>query len=74
MTLKEARAERGFTQKELAEVSGLHHVHIAKIENGTTNIGNITARNFVNLCDALNVDPHDLLPAEKQDRRGGAQG
>lgn len=73
MTLKEARAERGYTQKQLSEISGLHHIHIAKLENGTTHIGNITARNFMNLCDALMVDPHDLLPAEKQDRRGGAQ-
>lgn len=71
MTLKEARTERGYTQKELAEITGVHQVQIAKIECGMVHIGNMTARNFLNLCDALNVDPHDLLPAEKQDRRGG---
>lgn len=73
MTLKEARRERGYTLKELSQLSGVHSVQIAKVEGGATHIGNMTARNFMNLCDALHVDPHDLLPAEKQDRRGGAQ-
>lgn len=71
MTLKEARSKCKYTQKELAQLSGIHNVMIAKLESGTCHIGNITARNFMNLCDTLDVDPHDLLPAEKQDRRGG---
>jgi len=71
MTLKEARKAAGMTQKELGEASGVHPVNIARIEGGTLDIGNVTARNFLNICEALEIDPYDLLPDEINDRRGG---
>ncbi len=71
MTLKEARQAAGMTQKELGEASGVHPVNIARIETGKIDVGNLTARNFLSLCDVLGIEPSDLLPDEPSDRRGG---
>lgn len=71
MTLKEARTAEGLTQKRLAELAGVNMSLIGKLEAGTYSIGNISARSYIGLCDALGLDPHDLLPKEKSDKRGG---
>lgn len=71
MTLKEARQKAGLSQNQLADAAGVCRSTIPKYESGGRAVGNLAARNYIAICDALNVDPHDLLPAEKQDRRGG---
>ena len=71
MTLKEARLAMGFTQKELAEIAEVNHSLIGKLERNNYNIGNVTARSYIKICDAVGLDPHDLLPEESTDRRGG---
>lgn len=52
---------RGITQKELAFRSGVNIRQIQKIESGDIEPGNITAKNFMAIADALEVDPHSLL-------------
>lgn len=69
--LREARLGAGMSQRELAELAGVNLSLVQKLEYGTYNIGNIAARSYIGICDALGRDPHDLLPEEKSDRRGG---
>lgn len=49
------------SMKELAEKSGVPYITIAKVEGGTAQAGNLTARNLLALADALGVGPKDLL-------------
>ena len=65
MTLKEARNAAGYTQQQLADLSGVAKKRIEKIEGGIIKIENVSARNFIALCDACDVAPHDLLPEVK---------
>ena len=61
MTLKEAIAAKGLTQRKLEALSGVSLRQISKICTGEVEIGNITARNYIKLCDALSLEPHVLL-------------
>lgn len=55
------RARRGMTQKQLSEASGVNFRQIQKAEGGESRPGNMTAKNFLAIADALGVDPHALL-------------
>lgn len=66
MTLKEARNAAGYTQQQLADLSGVAKKRIEKIEGGIIKIENVSARNFIALCDACDIDPHELLPEMKK--------
>lgn len=59
--LEWARLGAEMSLKELAEKSGVAYITIAKVEGGTAQAGNLTARNLLALADALCVDPHDLI-------------
>lgn len=59
--LKEARQKAGMTQKELADASGVNARQIQRIENGESEIGNVTLANAAALADALGVDVRELL-------------
>ena len=59
--LEWVRVGVGMSLKELSEKSGVSYVTIAKVEGGTAQAGNLTARNLLALSDALGVDPHDLI-------------
>ena len=69
--IKEARLQADLTRKELADLANVNISLIYKLEKGEYNMGNIAARSLLNLADALDIDPHELVPAEKSDRRGG---
>ena len=56
-----ARQSKGITQKDLSVLSGVNIRQIEKIESGYIDVKNITAKNFIALSDALDVDPHSLL-------------
>ena len=71
MNLKQIRHERVFTQQKLADMAGVNVSLIRKLEGGEYNSGNIAARSLLAIADALRVDPHELLPSQKSDRRGG---
>lgn len=54
------RKERGLSQEELADLSGLHRNYIGGIERGERNVGLKAV--FV-IAKALNVTPASLLGA-----------
>lgn len=60
-TLKEARIERGLTQMKLADLSGVNIRQIRRVELGTSDAGNMSARNLLAIADVLGVDPRYLL-------------
>lgn len=58
-TVQRLRAERGWSQEDLAEESGLHRTYISGIERG---IRNPTLTVLETLAKGLKVAPADLLP------------
>lgn len=63
MSLKELRLKRGLTQAQLADkVPGVNQARISAYETGVNDIGNMTLRTALQLCDALRVaNPRKLL-------------
>lgn len=59
--LKRARTEAGLTQQELADRSGVNIRQIRRVELGTSEAGNMSARNLLAIADILGVDPRDLI-------------
>jgi len=59
--LKELRNEKGWTQEQLADASGVGRSYISEIESG---IYNPTADIICKLCKALNCTPNDLIQCE----------
>lgn len=59
--LRSLRQMRGLTQQELADKSGVNIRNIQKIESGEIKVGNLSAKNFMALAEALNVYPADIL-------------
>lgn len=57
--LREVRERRALSQRELAEMAGLTHVQISRIENGVEPYP-VTVRK---LAAALDVEPADLMEA-----------
>lgn len=59
--LARLRKERGLTQAQLAERSGVHKVAIARLECGDRPVINLRLSTALALADALQVDPHQLI-------------
>jgi transcriptional regulator with XRE-family HTH domain len=59
--LKELRRERGLTQKQLAERSGVSQQYVSRIESNWVNVGPKTVRR---LASALEMDPLELTLIE----------
>ena len=55
------RLQRGMTQAQLAEKSGVNIRQLQRVELGEAEAGNLTARNLFAIADALDVDPRALL-------------
>lgn len=51
--------------KELAERSGVNVRLIQNVELGSSDAGNMTARNLLAIADALGVDARDLIDSKK---------
>lgn len=56
--LNEARELKGLSLRELAALTGIDHVVIARIENG---LSNATMTTIADLADALGVEPGELF-------------
>ena len=56
--IRAKRAERGWSQEELAFEAGLHRTYISGIERGVRNVG---IDNIEVIAKALNVEPSELL-------------
>lgn len=59
--LKSARMAAGLTQQQLADASGVNIRQIRRVELGTSETGNMSARNLLAIAKALNVDPEKLI-------------
>lgn len=65
--LKTARTNAGMTQQQLADASGVNIRQIRRVELGTSDAGNMSARNLLAIADVLGVDPRSLL--DKPDKK-----
>jgi transcriptional regulator with XRE-family HTH domain len=57
-TIREVRANLGYSQELLAEKANLHRTYIGGVERGERNISLV---NIVRLANALKVKPSQLL-------------
>lgn len=57
--LKELRAERGMSQEELAEKSGISRATISKIENDEA--ASVSTKTISKLADVLKVKPSEIF-------------
>ena len=64
--LKHWREVRGLSQRQLAERTGLHYVHIARLELGQ---GNPTVSTLVTLAEALELEVVDLFTTPGKAKR-----
>ena len=58
LRLKELRKEKGLSQEELSEASGLHRTYISDIERGERNV---SLKNIEKIAKALGVDMKELI-------------
>lgn len=59
--VRKLRAEKGFSQEELAHLANVHRTYIGTIERAEKNI---TLINMEKIANALNVSIHELLTFE----------
>lgn len=59
--LKIIRVNAGMTQQQLADASGVNIRQIRRVELGTSDAGNMSARNLLSIADILEVDPRELI-------------
>ena len=57
--LKELRTERGISQEELAEKSGISRATLSKIENNEE--ANVNTRTIAKLAEIFEVRPSDIF-------------
>ena len=66
--LKKWRERQGLSQRELALKSGVHHVSIARMEQGRLDPQLST---LLKLCTALQINPNQLIGVATKPRKGG---
>jgi transcriptional regulator with XRE-family HTH domain len=57
--LKQAREQKGLSNRKLAEMTGLHHSFLSKLEAGSYD--SVSAETLMTLAEALEVQPADLF-------------
>lgn len=61
--LRTQRQEKGLTMRELGEKMQIHHSWIGKVEQGERRLDVVE---YLRICDALNIDPHEGLNIVKK--------
>lgn len=61
MKMKELRQRRGLTLVQVATQMGTSFQYVQAYESGKHDLGRMSARNFLKLCDILNCTPQELL-------------
>lgn len=59
--IKMFRIKAGLTQPALSSLSGINIRQIQKYESNDCNLGNMTIKNAIAICRALNCHVEDLL-------------
>ena len=62
--LKYLREKSGYTQEQLAEITGLSVSHISKVEAGLRRVG---MKTYISILQALNVEGNDILTGNDYD-------
>lgn len=57
--LKELREERGISQEELSELSGISRTTLSKIENNEE--ANVNTRTIAKLADVFDIRPSEIF-------------
>ena len=65
MDLKALRKEKGLTQQELADLSGMHIRQLQKYEKGITRLPNMTVKNAVALARVLEIPIESFLEEDE---------
>lgn len=61
--IKKVRSKKGYSQQDLANRCSVDRAKISRIENATEDF---MFKTFLEIVDALEVSPNDLLQEEKQ--------
>lgn len=61
--LKKARKNRGYTQEEVAELTGMSARNLSRIE---TCVVPLTMKVFLDLCKVYNVQPDEIINTAKK--------
>lgn len=64
MKIRELRKVKKLTLHKLSELSGVSVTQIQAVETGKIKIENMTVKNFMALCIALEVEPWELYGGE----------
>lgn len=65
--LQEWRERRGVSQRKLSELSGVHHVSLARLESGKLDPQLST---LLKLCEALDITLNQLVGVAKKPQKG----
>ena len=65
MDLKAVRKEKGFTQQQLADLSGIHIRTLQKYEKGLSELSNMTVKNAVALAKVLDIPIESFLEEDE---------
>lgn len=65
MDLKAVRKEKGFTQQQLADLSGIHIRTLQKYEKGLSELSNMTVKNAVALAKVLEIPIESFLEEDE---------
>lgn len=63
-TLREFRKSNNLTLHQLSDLSGVSVTQIQAVETGKIKLENMTVKNFMALCKALEVDPCDVYKTD----------
>lgn len=65
MDLKAVRKEKGFTQQQFADLSGIHIRTLQKYEKGLSELSNMTVKNAVALARVLEIPIESFLEEDE---------
>lgn len=65
MTIRELRKARKLTLQQLSSLSGVSVTQIHAVETGRIKLENMSVKNFMALCRALDVEPGEVYGGEE---------
>lgn len=68
MTIRENRKKAGLSLNQLSRLSGVSVTQINALEMGRIKLENMSVKNFMALCKALDVDPWEIYGGKENER------